>query len=376
MENQVDAELRPFRVEVPQADLDDLQDRLARTRWPDELPRVGWSYGVSLAYVQKLAARWRTDYDWRAWEAKLNAHPQFLTPIDGQNIHFLHVRSPEAGAFPLILTHGWPGSVVEYLDVVGPLSDPRAHGGDAADAFDLVIPSIPGFAFSGPTREAGWNRYRVARAWAELMRRLGYDRYGAVGNDGGALISPEVGRVDPEHVAGVHVTQIFSLPSGDPAELDGLSEEDLAALEHLKWFYENMSAYNRLQSTQPQNLAFALADSPVGQLAWSGQLLGEDVDADFVLTNVALYWLTGTTASSMRFYYEDAHAEHPTAPTTVPIGLANFAKDFQSFRRFSERDHKNIASWNVYDRGGHYAAHQAPDLLVADLRAFFRRLRS
>jgi pimeloyl-ACP methyl ester carboxylesterase len=245
------------------------------------------------------------------WEAKLNEFPQFTTEIDGQNIHFLHVHSPEPDAFPLILTHGWPGSIVEYLDVIGPLSDPRSHGADETDAFHLVIPSIPGFGFSGSTTDTGWNRYRTAVAWAELMSRLGYTRYGAVGNDAGSMISPEVGRVDPEHVAGVHVTQIFSFPSGDPAGFEGMSEGDLAALEHLQWFNETMSGFNKLQSTQPQNVAFALADSPVGQLAWSGQLFGEAVDADFILTNVTIYWLTVTTASSMRFYYEDAPRRAP-----------------------------------------------------------------
>lgn len=370
-----DTEIRPFRIDIPQGDLDDLQTRLDRIRWPDELPDVDWTYGVTLGYVKGLAERWRTSFDWRKVEARINEVPQFTTTIDGQSVHFLHVRSPEPDAFPVVLTHGWPGSFVEFLDVIGPLTDPRAHGGDPADALDLVIPSMPGFAFSGSTHEAGWDRYRIARAWVELMRRLGYERYGAAGNDGGAFVAPEVGRVDPDHVAGVHVTQIFSLPSGDPAEMEGLSEADAAALQHLQWFWENMSAYNRLQSTQPQNLAFALADSPVGQLAWSGQLFGNDVDPDFILTNVAIYWLTGTTASTMRFYYEDEHAERPTEPTTVPIGLANFAKDFQSFRRFSERDHSNIASWNTYDSGGHYAAHQEPALFAGDMRAFFRSVR-
>lgn len=367
--------IRPFRVEIADGELEDLRQRLERTRWPDELPGVDWSYGVPLEYVKRLAERWRHSYEWREDEARINAWPQFTTTIDGQSVHFLHVRSVEPDAFPLILTHGWPGSIVEFLDVIEPLSNPRTSGGDPVDAFDLVIPSIPGFGFSGPTTETGWNRYRTARAWAELMLRLGYSRYGAVGNDGGALISPEVGRVDPEHVAGVHVTQIFSFPSGDPAELAGLSEEDAAALKHLQWFYENMSAYQRLQSTQPQNVAFALADSPVGQLAWSGQLFTEAVDPDFILANVTIYWLTRTAASSMRFYHEDAHAEHPKEPTTVPIGLANFANDFKSFRRFAERDHKNIISWNKYASGGHYAAHQVPDLFVKDVRNFFRKLR-
>ena len=370
-----DTEIRPFRIDVPQEELDDLQQRLERTRWPDELPGAAWSYGAPVGYVKGLAERWRTSFDWRKVEARLNGFPQFTTEIDGQTIHFLHVRSPEPDAFPVIATHGWPGSFVEFVDVIGPLTDPRSHGGDPADALDLVIPSLPGFAFSGPTREAGWDRYRTARAWAELMRRLGYERYGTIGNDAGAFVAPEVGRADPEHVAGVHVTQIFSFPSGDPSEMEGLSEADQAGMQHLQWFWEEMGAYNRMQATKPQNLAFALADSPVGQLAWSGQLFGEDVDADFVLTNVAIYWFTRTTASSMRFYYEDEHADHTREPSRVPIGLANFKGDFQSLRRFSERDHPNILSWNTYDRGGHYGAHQEPDLFVEDVRAFFRLVR-
>jgi pimeloyl-ACP methyl ester carboxylesterase len=368
--------VKPFTIAIPQADLDDLRERLARTRWPDELPGVGWNYGVPLDYVKRLAAYWQTGYDWRAWEAKLNAHPQFTTEIDGQNIHFLHVQSPEPNAFPLVLTHGWPGSIVEYLDVIGPLTNPRAHGGDGADAFHLVIPSLPGFGFSGPTHETGWNRYRTAKAWAALMARLGYTRYGAVGNDAGSFVNPELGRSDPEHVAGIHVTQIFSFPSGDPAELADLTPEEQRELETLQWFYQNKMSFNTLMSQQPQTLAFALLDSPIGLLAWNGQLLGEDLDDDFALTNVMLYWLTGTAGSAARFYYEDAHAtEKPTEPTTIPIGVAAFGGDFSGIRRFAHRDHKNIVSWNVYDHGGHFAAHKAPDLLVGDVRGFFRRFR-
>lgn len=370
-------DVQPFTIAIPQADLADLQDRLTRTRWPDELPGAESDYGVSLEYVKRLAAYWRDGYDWRAWEAKLNAYPQFTTTIDGQNIHFLHVRSPEPDALPLILTHGWPMSVVEYLDVIGPLSDPRAHGGDPTDAFHLVIPSLPGFAFSGPTTERGWNRYRTARAWAELMHGLSYERYGAHGNDAGSNVSPEVGRADPEHVIGVHVTQIFSFPSGDPAEFEGMSEEDMGRVRYLQWFFENMGAYNKLQSSAPQNLAYALADSPVGQLAWSGQLFSDAVSDDYALTNVAIYWFTNTAASSARFYYEEAHVTNaPTEPTTTPLGLASFANDFHSIRRFAERDHKNIVSWNEYDRGSHHATQDAPDLLVDDIRQFFRTLRT
>ncbi|TYB57571.1 epoxide hydrolase [Nonomuraea sp. PA05] len=370
------AEIRDFRIDIPQADLDDLAERLARVRWTDELPGAGNDYGVPLPYVQSLVQRWRDGYDWRAWEAKLNSHPQFTTTIDGQNVHFLHVRSPEPDATPLLLTHGWPTTVVEYLDVIGPLSDPRAHDGDPADAFHLVIPSIPGFGFSGPTGERGWNRYRIARAWAELMRRLGYERYGAHGNDCGSEISPEVGRCDPGHVIGVHVTQIFSFPSGDPAELAGLSEEDRKKVQFLQWWTDNSGAYDKLQSTAPQTLAHALADSPVGQLGWNVQLLGPNLDPDYVLTNTMIYWLTNTAASAARLYYEDFHAkDKPAEPTTVPLGLANFAWDFQSIRPFAERDHKNILSWNVYDTGSHFAAHDVPSLLVDDIRGFFRQLR-
>ena len=367
-----DAEMRPFRIEVPQADLD---ARLARTRWPDELPEVGWDYGVPLQYVKGLAERWRSSYDWRAWESRLNEYPQFTTTIHGQNVHFLQVRSPNENALPLILTHGWPGSIVEFLDVIGPLSDPTAHGGDPADAFELVIPSLPGYGFSGPTRERGWNNQRIASAWAQLMGRLGYRRYGAVGNDAGSLISPELGRIDSEHVVGVHVTQLFSFPSGDPAELADLTPEEQRELGTLQWFYENKMSFNTLMSQQPQTPAFALLDSPVGLLAWNAQLLGEDLDADFALTNVMLYWLTGTAASAARLYYENAHAIPPPEPTTIPIGLAAFGGDFSGIRRFAQRDHKNIVHWSVFDHGGHFAAHKVPDLLVGDVREFFRRFR-
>ncbi|MFI5591822.1 TIGR03086 family metal-binding protein [Amycolatopsis sp. NPDC051758] len=371
--------LRPFRAEISQSALDDLDGRLRRALWPDDLPA---EYGVTNERIRELAAYWLEKFDWRAFEARLNAHPQFLTEIDGETIHFLHVRSSRADATPLVLTHGWPGSVAEYLDVIGPLTEPESPD---APAFHLVIPSLPGFGFSGPTKAAGWDKYRTAAAWAELMSRLGYESYGAVGNDAGSMISPEIGRLAPEKVVGVHVTQLFSFPSGDPAEMADLSEADQAALAHLQWFYENMFSFNQLHSQQPHTLAFALADSPLGLLAWNAQLFGEHLDADFVLANVALYWLTGTAGSSIRFYYEDAHTpSHPTEPTTVPTALAMFKGDFQSIRRFAERDHANIVSWNAYDAttgnggprdaAGHYAAHEAPEILVADIRGFFASL--
>src|SRR6266511_4626118 len=368
--------VQPFSINIPQEDLDDLNDRLARTRWPDESPGVDWNYGVPLPYVKNLVEYWRTGYDWRKWEAKLNEFPQFTAELDGQKIHFLQVRSPEPHALPLILTHSWPGSIVDYLDLIGPLTNPRAHGGDPTNAFHLVIPSIPGYAFSGPTHETGWDSRRIARAWAQLMKGLGYTRYGVVGNDAGSLISPEVGRFDPDHVVGVHVTQLFSFPSGDPAEFTGLPEQDLAGLKYLDYFLKEKMAYNQLQSTQPQTLAYALVDSPVGLLAWNGQLFGDAVDADFILTNVMIYWLTRTAGSSARQYYEDFHAQNKaTTPTTTPTGVALFAGDFRTIRRFAERDHANIIHWSEFERGGHYAAHQASDLLIGDVHKFFSHFR-
>jgi pimeloyl-ACP methyl ester carboxylesterase len=368
--------LRAYRAELPQADLDDLNTRLARVRWPDELPGAAGRYGVSREYVRELVEHWRTSFNWRDQETRLNAHPQFTTTIDGQPVHFIHVRSPEPDALALICTHGWPMSVFEYLDLIGPLSDPRAHGGDPSDAFHLVLPSLPGVAFSGPTTDTGWDTQRIARAWADLMARLGYERYGAHGNDAGSLISPEVGRHDPERVVGVHVTQLFSFPSGDPAEFAGMSEEDQAAMRFLEQFTAAGGlAYNAYQSAQPQTLAYALQDSPAGWLAWVTQLFGRWLEPDDILTHAAAYWLTGTIGSSIRRYYEEARAEPPTAPTTTPTGVAIFAEDFQSVRRFAERDHASIISWHRYERGSHFAPQDAPDLLLDDIRGFFRELR-
>lgn len=356
--------IKRFTVDVPEADLKDLNERLARARFTDQIAGSETTYGVSADRVKQLVEYWRNGYDWRAWEARLNAHPQFTTEIDGQNIHFLHVRSDREDAFPLILTHGWPGSVVEFLDVIEPLT---------AAGFHLVIPSIPGFGFSGPTTETGWDNARIARAWAELMARLGYTRYGAAGNDAGSMISPEVGRVDPEHVAGVHVTQVFSFPSGDPAEFETLTEDDQRTLETLDWFMQNKFAFNLLQAQQPQTLAHALADSPVGLLGWNSQLMDEG-DDDFVLTNVAIYWFTGTAGSSMRIYFENDKAEDPTGQTTAPLALAGSAGDFHGIRSFAERDHADVRSWNVYEDRSHYMHHVAPDKLAADIAEFFGNL--
>ncbi|MDA0638549.1 epoxide hydrolase [Nonomuraea sp. MCN248] len=376
-------DITPFRIDIPQADLDDLRERLARTRWPDELDGAGWSYGVPVPYARALAEYWRTGFDWRAQEAALNAFPQFTTEIDGQNVHFLHVRSPEPDALPLLVTHGWPGSVVEFMNVLGPLTDPRAHGGDPADAFHVVAPSIPGFGFSGPTRERGWDLARVAAAWKELMRRLGHERYGTHGGDFGAAVSPEVGRLDPGRVVGVHVNGGLGFPSGDPAELEGLTEAEQARLA--RYGDQDAVGYAMIQATRPQTLAYGLHDSPAGQLAWIAEKfkewtdpareLPEDaVDRDQLLANISVYWLTGTAGSAARLYKESAPTwGKPPEPSALPHGVAVFPGD-PGIRRFAEREHK-IVHWSEFDRGGHFAAMEAPDLLVGDVRAFFRLVR-
>jgi epoxide hydrolase len=373
-------DIQPFHIDIPQRDVDDLADRLARVRWADELPHEevvaggqgvqvppGWEYGVPLSYVKPLALRWRDEFDWRAAERRLNEFPQYVTEIDGQNIHFVHVRSDAPDATPLILTHGWPNSVVEYLGLVAALTDR-----DAERPFHVVIPSLPGFAFSGPTREHGWSAHRTAKAWAELMARLGYDRYGAHGNDAGAIVSPILGELDRDHVIGVHVNQIFSFPRGEEGEFDGLTPEEFGQLQFGQAFAEH-AVHDRSQQAQPQTLAHALSDSPVGQLAWSGQLFGTALSDEDILTNASIYWFTNTSASAARFYYEN-HRMDPLGPTAVPLGLAAFAHDFQAVRRFAERDHTNIVSWHTYDRGSHWAAHDAPDLLADDIRGFFTKI--
>ncbi len=377
MKASASEEIHPFRVEIPQSDLDDINERLARVRWPDELTGVGWDYGVPSAYVRDLVNYWANDFDWRKQESKLNAYQQFTTDIDGQRVHFIHVRSPEPDALPLILTHGWPMSVFEYVDLIDPLTNPTAHGGDSADAFDVVVPSLPGVGFSGPTRQPGWDTWRIARAWVELMARLGYPTYGAHGNDAGSQVSPEVGRYAPERVVGVHVTQLFSFPSGDPAEFEGLSEDDLGALQFLEQFTAGGGlAYNQYQSAQPQTLAYAMQDSPAGWLAWVTQLFQEFVDREYIVTNAATYWLTGTIGSSVRRYFADAHVEaRPTEPTTVPTAVAIFRDDFQTIRRLADRDHSNIVRWTKYDRGSHFSPTDAGDLLLNDIREFFKPLR-
>ena len=392
-----DSEIRPFRIEIPQADLNDLRDRLARTRWPDELPDVGWRQGVPLEYVKELVEYWQSSYEWRRHETRLNELPQFTTTIEDTNVHFVHVRSREPGAIPLIITHGWPGSFVEFLKVIGPLTDPSAHGGERADAFHLVIPSIPGFGFSGPIREVGWNTKRIAQTWAHLMKRLGYDHYGAQGGDWGSGISRDLALVDSEHVLGIHVNTLSAFPSGDPAEMANLTDEERKRLGRLERFRKDGRGYAEIQSTRPKTLAYGLTDSPVGQLAWivekfkewtdSKERPEDAVDRDQMLTNVMVYWLTRTASSSARIYFEErsriyseqAESSRPwreAESLTVPMGVAVFPYDITPpVRRLAERDNKSIVHWSEFDRGGHFAAMEEPDLLIGDVRLFFHRFR-
>lgn len=354
------ATIQPFRIEVPQADIDDLHNRLQRTRWTDQIPGSGEEYGVSVDRVRALADHW-LQLDWRKLEEQLNTHPQFVTEIDGQRIHFLHIRARQGAGFPLVLTHGWPGTFVEFLELVDPLT---------TAGYDLVIPSVPGYGFSGPTTEKGWNDQRIARAWAELMNRLGYERYGAVGNDGGSSISVELGRIAPDRVVGIHVAQVYSFPSGDPSELADLDADEQRSLETLSWFVENKMGFNVLQSQQPQTLAHALADSPSGLLGWNSQLLGPDLDDEFVLTNIAVHWFTGTAGSAIRHYFEKDKATAPGERSTVPLALCGSTGDFHGIRRFAERDH-NIVSWRTHEVHSHYLHHVAADLMATEITAFF-----
>jgi pimeloyl-ACP methyl ester carboxylesterase len=372
--------IEPFRIDIAQAQLDDLDRRLAATRFPDEMPGAGRRQGVPLGELRDLVGYWLDGYDWRAQERRLNAVPQFTTRIDGQLVHFLHARSGRPDALPLVLTHGWPGSVLEFLAMIGPLTDPAAHGGEPADAFHVVVPSMPGFGFSGPTSEPGWTAQRVARAWSALMPALGYDRYGAQGGDIGAGVSRELGRIAPQHVAGVHLNFLFTRPPGDPA---GFTPEERAAAEGLAHYDRELSGYWRQQSTRPQTLAYALTDSPAGLAAWIGEKFtewsdpGSQISRDDVLTDVMLYWLTGTVNSSIRMYWEHYHAPggRTPLPSRTPTGIAIFPHELAPPVRAIAEQTNNIVRWSPQPRGGHFAALEEPGLLVDDIRAFFRPLR-
>ncbi|HEY0451177.1 epoxide hydrolase family protein [Actinophytocola sp.] len=380
------AEVFPFRIDVPDAELDDLRDRLARTRWPEPEPVEDWSQGVPLAYLQELCEHWERRYDWRATEARLNALPQFRTEIDGLGVHFLHVRSPHEDALPLILTHGWPGSIVEFEKVIGPLTEPA----DPANAFHVVCPSLPGYGFSDKPAEPGWTVQRIATAWRELMARLGYPRYGAQGGDWGTSITTSLAQQDAEHLVGIHLNPPIAAP--DPGTFDDLTDTERAALEALRHAGEHESGYSAEMSTKPQTVGYALTDSPAGLCAWIVEKFQSWTDCDGLpenvltreemLDDITLYWLTRTAASSARLYWESIRqvtewfTESTDDTVPVPTGCSIFPKEIpRPSRRWAAKRYPDIRHWRELDRGGHFAAFEQPELFVEEVRTFFRLVR-
>jgi pimeloyl-ACP methyl ester carboxylesterase len=375
----VTGEVIPFRIDVPAEALTDLQDRLRRTRWPEPEPVDDWSHGVPLAYLRELCAYWADGYDWRPTEARLNAMPQFRIEIDGLPIHFIHIRSPRRFALPLILTHGWPGSVIEFLKVLGPLSA-------GADPFDIVCPSLPGYGFSGKPDQTGWGIERIARAWAELMARLGYQRYGAAGSDWGTSISASIAQQDPSHVAGVHLIPPLAPP--DPATFGDLTPAEQAALDSLRYAAEWESGYSVEQATKPQTIGYGLVDSPAALCAWIVEKFRSWTDPESVITpdelldNVMMYWLPGNGASAARLYRESIRQVNEwisgsnSDTVDVPVGCSVFPHELQRpSRRWAQKRFTDIRYWNEPTRGGHFAALEQPELFVDELRTFFRLVR-
>jgi Predicted hydrolases or acyltransferases (alpha/beta hydrolase superfamily) len=371
--------IRPFTIEVAEDAIADLAERLDRTLLPQPAPADDWSTGTPNSYLRDAVARWK-ELDWRTVEARLNAVPRFETEIDGQVFRFIHVVSPHPGATPLLLAHTYPGSSADFLDLIEPLVDPVAHGGRAEDAFSVVIPDAPGFGFSQPVTQAGWATGRVARAYDALMRRLGYGSYGVHGSDQGAMVARELGLLQPEGFLGLHVLQLFSFPSGDPAEFEKLEPADYAALEHMQWF-QKVGGYNAMNASRPQTIAAGLSDSPVGLLAYSElfESFGNGtsrVPLDAILTAVSIAWFTNAAAGMARSYWENAQVEQAPAVNHAPTGVAVFADDFQTIRTFAERDNDNIVHWTRHPEGGHFASLEVPGQLAGDIREFFASLRS
>jgi pimeloyl-ACP methyl ester carboxylesterase len=388
-----ETEIRPFRVDMPDEAIADLRRRIAATRWPRKELVADRSQGVQLATITELARYWAAEYDWRACQAELNTLPQFTTEIDGVDIHFIHVKSGHPNALPLIITHGWPGSVIELLGVIGPLTDPAAHGGAPGDAFDLVLPSMPGFGFSAEPAEVGWDPGRIAQAWAELMRRLGYTRYVAQGGDQGAWVTDAMGRQAPDGLAGIHMNLLVTTLDGVPAE----TETERAAADARKEFMTSGFGYFLEQATRPQTIGYALTDSPLALAAW---ILDHDTDSyykisraftsgqpsggltrDHILDNVTMYWLTGTGTSAARSYWEHGRAAAAVAgqappPVKLPVGFTVFpGESFRAPRSWVEQGYPTLSYFHEADRGGHFAAWEEPELFATEVRAAFRSLR-
>ena len=377
------ADITPFRIDIADQELEDLKARLANTRWPEKETPADWSQGIPLAYVREVAEYWLNAYDWRRGEARINAFDQFKTMIENVDIHFLHVRSPHENALPLVMTHGWPGSIVEFLKVIGPLIRPDEHGGDAGDAFHVVCPALPGYGFSGKPAVIGWGVEKIADAWAVLMARLGYDRYVAQGGDWGALVTVNIGPRDPEHCAAIHLNMVIATP--DPDTMGDLTPAEQQALEGVAYYRDWDSGYSKQQSTRPQTLGYGLVDSPVGQMAWIFEKFWRWTDCDGhpenaltrdeMLDNVMLYWLTRSGASSARLYWE-SFGKPRDGEIATPTGCSVFPKEiFRASRRWADRRYSNIIHWNELDKGGHFAAFEQPELFVTEVRDCFRSMR-
>ena len=376
-------EIRPFKIEIPDAEIEDLRRRLASTRWPEKELVDDWSQGIPLSYVQEVCAYWGEKYDWRSREALLNQWPQFMTEIDGIDIHFIHVRSKHENAMPLVITHGWPGSVVEFQKVMGPLTDPTAHGGDASDAFHVVCPSLPGYGFSGKPTKTGTSVGKIGAMWGQLMARLGYDKYAAQGGDWGAMVTSAIGIQDTEHCLGIHLNMPIVAP--DPETMSDMTEQEKSALAGIAHYTEQGSGYSKQQSTRPQTLGYGLTDSPSGQAAWVLEKFHAWTDCnghpenvlgrDELLDNVMLYWLSGNAASSGRLYWESFNSV-AMDDITIPVGCSIFPKEiFRCSRRWAEKRFKNIIHWNDMKEGGHFAAFEQPEAYVGEVRTCFRSLR-
>ncbi len=377
------AAIEPFKISASAAQLDDLKRRLNNARWPEKETPDDWTQGIPLAYTKEICNYWANEYDWPAREARLNEFPQFRTEVDGLGIHFVHVQSPQADALPLIMTHGWPGSIVEFHKVIGPLTDPKAHGGDPADAFHVVCPSLPGFGFSDKPTEPGWGVEKMGGAWTRLMAVLGYDRYVAQGGDWGSMVTTHVGLQDPEHCAAIHLNMAIAPP--DPDTMGDLTEKEQSALEGMQFYQDWDSGYSKEQSTRPQTIGYALADSATGQAAWILEKMYAWTDCDGhpenvltkdeMLDNVMMYWLPETAASSARLYWESFNSGN-SDEIAVPTGISVFPKEiFRTSRRWADKRYTNIIHYNELDKGGHFAAFEQPETFVDEVRTCFRQLR-